>query len=144
MIDPRGPRFGAWITSAVLVTALLVPAPASAALLSAQALVFALGSRGHSPYQWLFRVLVRRHLAPPEELEDERPPRFAQVVGLVFATAAATSVLAGATLAGQVFTGMALVAALLNAAVGLCLGCELYLIFRRTYPATTSNKGATA
>jgi hypothetical protein len=141
MIDPRGPRFGAWITTAVLAVTLLISGSTTAAgvLLTVQAVVFALGSRGRSPYQVLFKKLVRPRLAPPAELEDEAPPRFAQLVGLSFALAGALSFLAGASLAGQVFTGFALVAALLNAAVGLCLGCEVYLLFKRTV-----TKGATA
>jgi hypothetical protein len=142
MIDPRGPRFGAWITSAVLVVVLAVSGSATAAgvLLAAQGVVFALGSRGRSPYQQMFARWVRPRLAPPTELEDPAPPRFAQVVGLAFAVGGAACFLAGAVLAGQVFTGFALVAALLNAAVGLCLGCEMYLIFKRI----TTSEGATA
>ena len=141
MIDPRGPRFGAWITTAVLTVTLLISASSTAAaiLLAAQAVVFALGSRGASPYQLLFRALVRPRLQPLAELEDEAPTRFAQIVGLAFAVAGVAGFLLGAPLVGQVFTGFALVAALLNAVVGLCLGCELYLIVKRT-----STKGATA
>jgi hypothetical protein len=131
----------AWITTAVLAVTLLVSggsAGAAGLVLAAQAVVFALGSRGRSPYQLVFAKVVRPLLAPPRELEDEAPPRFAQLVGLGFAAAGAISFLAGATTAGQVFTGFALVAALLNAAAGLCLGCEIYLIVKRT------TKGATA
>ena len=40
--------------------------------------------------------------------------------------------LVGADLVGLVATGFALVAAVLNAAFGLCLGCEVYLLARRT------------
>jgi hypothetical protein len=142
MIDPRGPRFGAWITTVVLAVVLLVSSSTNAAgvLLAVQAVVFALGSQGRSPYAVVFKKYVRPRLAPPDELEDEAPPRFAQTVGLGFAVAGALSFFAGVRLAGQVFTGLALVAALLNAAVGLCLGCELYLIYKRS----TSSKGATA
>ena len=43
MIDPRGARFGAWITTAVLAVVLLT---GSGTLLAAQAVVFALGSPG--------------------------------------------------------------------------------------------------
>jgi hypothetical protein len=39
--------------------------------------------------------------------------------------------LLGAPVVGAVATGLALVAALLNAATGFCLGCELYLTLRR-------------
>lgn len=142
MIDPRGPRFGAWITTAVLAVVLLLSSTPRAAgfLLTVQAVVFALGSRGKSPYQVVFKKLVRPRLAPPTELEDARPPQFAQTVGLAFASAGAVSFLAEATVLGQVFAGFALVAALLNAAVGLCLGCELYLIFKRL----TTSQGAPA
>ncbi|MCU1587051.1 MAG: hypothetical protein JWN31_544 [Frankiales bacterium] len=142
MIDPRGPRFVAWISAAVLVlTLLLSGSPTTAGLLlSAQAVVFALGSRGLSPYQLVFRRFVRPRLSPPEELEAEAPTRFAQVVGLAFAATGAASFLAGATTAGLVLTGFALVAALLNAATGLCLGCELYLIIQRLKPT----RGVTA
>ena len=135
-IDPRGPRFGAAVTSLVLVVVLLT---GSALLLAAQAVVFALGSRGRSPYGTLFKHWIRPRLAPPVELEDEAPPRFAQTVGLAFATAGVIGYAAGATLAGQVFTGFALVAAVLNASIGLCLGCEIYLLWKRT-----TTKGATA
>ena len=133
MIDPRGPRFGAWITTVVLATTLVVSGSTVTAgvLLTFQAVVFALGSRGRSPYQVIFTTFVRPRLAPPQELEDEAPPRFAQVVGLGFTTVGAIGFLSGATLLGQIFTGFALVAALLNAAVGLCLGCELYLLSKR-------------
>ena len=68
---------------------------------------------------------------PPVELEDARPPRFAQVVGLVFAVVGTVALLAGATTVGLVATAAALAAAFLNAAFGICLGCELYLIVRR-------------
>jgi len=141
MIDPRGPRFGAWITTAVLAVTLLVSGRATAAglLLTAQAVVFGLGSRGRSPYQLVFRRVVRPRLGPPTHQEDEAPPRFAQLVGFGFAAAGAISFLAGATTAGQVLTGFALVAALLNAAAGLCLGCEVYLLYKRSV-----TKGATA
>ncbi len=141
-IDPRAPRFAAWLTSAVLAVVLLVSGSPdlAGALLAAQAVVFALGSRGRSPYGYLFRTVVRPRLALPTELEDAAPPQFAQLVGLGFAVGGAISFFAGAIVAGYVFTGFALVAALLNASVGLCLGCEVYLFYKRL----TNPKGATA
>jgi len=139
-IDPRGPRFGAAVTSAVLAVVLLT---SSAWLLGAQAVVFALGAAGRSPYAPLFTKLVRPRLAPPTDLEDEAPPRFAQVVGLAFAASGALCLALGATTAGLVLTSAALVAALLNASIGLCLGCEVYLLWKRSSKRTT-NKGVTA
>jgi hypothetical protein len=134
VIDPRGPRFVASATSVVLALVLLVPGPVAVVLLAVQTLVFAIGAlRGvqHTPYSSAFRVLVRPRLAPPVELEDARPPRFAQSLGLVFAGVALAGLASGATAVFLVATALALVAALLNAVFGLCLGCELYLILRR-------------
>ena len=135
MIDPRGPRFAALLTTIVLASALLT---GSAWLLAAQAVVFAFGAfRGiqHTPYSWLFRRFVRPRLAPPAELEDARPPRFAQTVGLGFAVVGLLGAVVGLTPLFLVATGFALAAAFLNAAFGYCLGCEVYLLVRRHFPA---------
>src|SRR5215213_7382881 len=134
-VDVRGPRFGAWVTSVVLAVALLT---GSGWLVAAQAVVFAVGAFAGlrvSPYGLLFRVLVGPRLGPVREREPEAPARFAQLVGLLFAVVGAAGYLLGAPLLGAVATGFALVAALLNAATGFCLGCELYLIARRVLPA---------
>lgn len=133
-IDPRGPRVVATLTSVVLALVLLVPQPAAAMLLAAQAVVFGIGAfRGiqHTPYAGIFKTLVRPRLGPPHELEDPRPPRFAQTVGLGFAVVGLVGFLTGVTALGLVATGLALVAALLNAVFGFCLGCEIYLLYRR-------------
>ncbi|HLM07033.1 MAG TPA: DUF4395 domain-containing protein [Blastococcus sp.] len=137
VVDVRGPRFSAWVTSAVLAIALLL---GSGWLVAAQAAVFAVGAFAglrYAPYGVLFRVLVAPRLGPAREREPEAPPRFAQLVGLLFALVGAAGYLLGAPVVGAVATGLALVAALLNAATGFCLGCELYLIARRALPART-------
>jgi hypothetical protein len=136
-VDVRGPRFAAWVTAVVLAVALLL---GSGVLVAAQAVVFAVGAFAglrYAPYGVLFRLLVAPRLGPVREREPEAPPRFAQLVGLLFAVAGAAGYLLGAPVLGAVATGMALVAALLNAATGFCLGCELYLIARRAMPART-------
>ena len=72
--------------------------------------MFAIGSLfgvRRSPYGWVYRELVRPRLGPPAELEDPAPPRFAQTVGLAF------------------------LAAFLNAAANLCLGCRAYVVLLR-------------
>lgn len=134
-IDPRGPQFAAALTSIVLLAVLLLaPSLAATVLLVAQAGLFALGAgRGvrRTPYSWLFGTLVRPRLAAPAELEDPAPPRFAQAVGLAFALVGLAGFLVGADVVGLVATGSALVAALLNAVFGFCLGCELYLLVKR-------------
>jgi len=137
-IDPRGPRFGAGVTAVLLaVTLLLGTGPAAAALLTVVALLFVLGvTRGvQGTLQGLaFRAWVRPRLAPPAELEDPRPPRFAQMVGLLVVGAGLLAAGLGVPAAVPIAAAVALVAAFLNAAFGLCLGCELYLLQRRWTP----------
>jgi hypothetical protein len=140
LIDPRGQRFSAVLTTIVLAVVLVT---GSGWLLVAQAVVFALGSFGglrRAPYGLLFRYLVRPRLGPPAELEAEEPPRFAQGVGMLFAVVGAIGYLSGITPLGIVATAFALVAAFLNAAFELCLGCETYLLITRF----SNRKGATA
>jgi hypothetical protein len=135
LVDVRGPRFAAGITAVVLVVALVL---GSGVLVAVQAVVFAIGAFAglrHAPYGVLFRLFVAPRLGPVREREPEAPPRFAQAVGLLFAVIGATGYLLGAPVLGAVATGFALVAALLNAVTGFCLGCELYLIARRALPA---------
>lgn len=136
-VDVRGPRFAAWLTAAVLVVTLLVwplSPHASAVLLGAQAVVFAIGAwrgpRSH-PYGLLFSRLVAPRLGPVTVKEPVPPLKFAQLVGFVFAVAGVVGFAAGVPLVGLVATGFALAAAFLNAALGLCLGCHIYPLVAR-------------
>lgn len=133
LVDPRGPRFAAALTTGVLAAALVT---GWAWLLAAQAAVFALGVAGRSPYGRLFARLVRPHLRAPAELEDIRPVRFAQAVGLVFTAVALAGVALPTGAVTVLATAGALGAAFLNAAFGVCLGCEAYLLLRRSSPVT--------
>jgi len=130
-IDPRGPRFGAGITTVVLA---LVLVSGSVWLLAAQTAVFAVGALAglrYAPYGLLYRRFVRPRLGPPAHTEAEAPPRFSQGMGMVIAALGVVCYAAGATLGGIVFTALALAAAFLNAAFDLCLGCQVYLFIQR-------------
>lgn len=131
-IDPRGPRVGAGLTAALLVAVLLLGStPAGTGVLAFVAASFALGVARGVPgtwQAWVFSRLVRPRLAAPTELEDPRPPRFAQLVGLVITTLGVVLGLLGVTWAVPGAAAFALAAAFLNAAFGLCLGCETYLL----------------
>ena len=130
-VDPLGLRFAAALTTVVLALTLVLNSPWP---LLFQAIVFAVAVAfgvQASPYGWVFRTFVRPRLGKPKELEDARPPRFAQLVGLAFAVIGLAGYFTGATVLGVVATGFALVAAFVNAAVGLCLGCEAYLLIQR-------------
>jgi hypothetical protein len=139
-VDPRGLRFAAALTTVVLALTLILNNPWP---LAVQAVVFAIAVAfgvQASPYGQLFKRLVRPRLGPPKELEDAAPPRFAQLVGLVFAGLGLIGYFADVEVLGVVATGFALVAAFVNAAVGLCLGCEAYLLIHRIRtPHTATN-----
>ncbi len=129
LIDPRGPRFAAAITTVVFVLVLVF---GSAWLALAQAVVFALTAfTKFGPYGLIYRALIAPRLGKPAELEPWQPVRFAQIVGLGFALISGFGYLFGVTVVGVVAAGFALAAAFLNAAFGLCLGCEVYLAYRR-------------
>jgi hypothetical protein len=133
-IDPRGPRFGALITTVVFALVLIT---GSAWLLAAQALVFAIATvfgMRNAPYGLIYRWLVRPRLGPPGELEAEAPPRFAQGVGLVISVIGVIGYATGITPLGQAAASAGLLAAFLNGVFGLCLGCEMYLFVRRIWP----------
>jgi len=147
-IDPRGPRFVAGITTAVLALVLI---SGSGWLLAAQALVFAIGAfvgLRYSPYSALYRLLVAPRLGPPTEREPVAPVRFAQGVGFAFAVVGAIGYLSGLTVLGIVATAFALAAAFLNAAFAFCLGCEMYVLLirltNRLRQSTSTEQGATA
>ena len=148
-IDPRGPRFAAGITSLLLLVAVFLSligqqtAQATLAervadpaflLLLAIALLFLWGvlSPRTAPWGLLYRKVVAPRLAPPTDLEDPRPPRFAQGVGLFVVGLGLVLHLFGVPWALTITAAMAFVAAFLNAAFGICLGCMLYLLLQRT------------
>ena len=135
VVDVRGPRFGAALTTVVLaLTLLTIPSPVSTVLLAWQLVVFALGSLvglQAQPYGVLFRKVVRPRIGPATEFEDAAPPRFAQTVGLVFAVVGLAGLLLGVTVVAYVAVAFALAAAFLNAAFAFCLGCEMYLLGKR-------------
>jgi hypothetical protein len=141
-VDVRGPRFAAWITTAVLAVALVTgwwP------LLAAQAAVFAytawVGPR-RGPYGRLFATVVAPRLSPTSEREPVAPLRFAQLVGFLFATVGVLGFLSGAVVLGQIATAFALIAALLNAAFGICLGCMIYPFVARLRSSSTATSNA--
>jgi hypothetical protein len=136
LIDPRAPRFGAAITSAIAIVGFAdaftsygpVSAVASVALLVL--FVWSVFFPGSHPYKFLFG-LIRPKLGEPKELEDARPPRFAQQVGLSFAVTASLGLLLGNQSIVAIALAFIFIAAFLNAFFNFCLGCQMYLLLKR-------------
>lgn len=135
LIDVRGPRFGAAITTVVLSTALVVQGPVGIGLVAWQWVMFAISTfagLAWSPYGQVFRWVKRRFdLGPPPEVEHEGPPRFAQACGFGVATVALALFASGLVVAGWVAVGVVLALSMLLATAGICVGCELYLVGQR-------------
>lgn len=151
-VDPRAPRFGAAITSVLLLIGVYLAfvgnstqTDLGATALSARAtdigflvllvvaalFAWSLISARTQPIASLFRVAVQPRLAPPTEWEDARPPRFAQAVGLFVVGIGLVLHLIAVPWALVIAGAAAFIAAFLNAAFGFCLGCELYLLLSR-------------
>lgn len=147
-VDTRGPRFGAAITSVLLLLnlllALLTPlsSPTLLSRLGQPAALFALiifalfvygAVRGvqHHPYGVFFARVIKPRLSGPSETEDAAAPTFAQAVGALVTGVGLALYLIGVPLALPIALAAAFFAAFLNAAFGFCLGCELYLLLRR-------------
>jgi len=130
-IDARGPRFSAGITTTVLALALITE---SNFLIGFQFVVFLsavfFGLR-RSIYGVLYRNLIQPRLSGPIPSENEAAPRFAQLIGALFAFVALLGGVTGNTAVFLTATSFALVAAFLNAVFGFCLGCQIYLLLVR-------------
>ena len=130
-IDARGPRFSAALTTVVLAIALVT---SNILVIAFQAVVFAIGAlRGpqFTPYAFIFKKFIKPNLKSTPILEDVRPPRFAQGVGLGFASVATIGAATGVNEVFTVAVSFALAAAFLNAAFNFCLGCQVYLLLVR-------------
>jgi hypothetical protein len=127
VIDSRGPRFNqAVIGTLALVSFITAWWPLLAILAAQLAIGLTLGRRWCLPCLFYFEVLQPRVGEGP--IEDSRPPRFANLVGTAVLGAAAIAHAAGFSTLGWALGLLVAGLALLAAATGVCVGCELYRI----------------
>ena len=128
MIDPRGHRFGAGVSAAVLIVAAVTGMPWLVVLVLLSIGASAAFGLRFSIYGAIWRRIARSLQLPKVEPEHEYPPRFAQVLGSIALTLALVAFAVGATTLGWVFAlavaGLQSVLAL----TGYCLGCRLYFL----------------
>lgn len=130
-IDARGPRFNQGVLAVAVLAAFVFEARWVYAVWAVVLLLSAAGGSDLGPFLRLYRDAIRPHLGPPPEMEDPRPPRFAAAVGTAFLTAATLAWLSGVP---GLADGLALVVAglaALAAVTGLCIGCELYVWWKK-------------
>lgn len=145
-IDSRGPRFVGGYTFVIAVAALVLellrglePTVVGRVLSPEFILVFVLwlsfgagtffGNNAH-PFAAFFRVVIRPRLRAGET-EDPRPPRFALLIGFVLSTVGLVLDLVGVPYGLAIATAFIVIASFLQAFVGFCLGCQVYLLLAR-------------
>jgi hypothetical protein len=131
LIDARGPRYTAAITTLVLSAALVTESNLIIGFQFAVFLSAVLFGLRKSFYGFIYRNLIQPRLSGPIPSENEAAPRFAQLIGALFAATALAGGLMGNAGVFVIATSFALGAAFLNAAFGFCLGCQFYLIILR-------------
>jgi Domain of unknown function (DUF4395) len=130
VIDSRGPRTNQAVIGTLALVAFLAGWEWLPALLALQLAVgLTLGRRFCLPCLAYFE-LIQPHFGEGP-IEDSRPPRFANLVGLVFLGGATLAFLLGAPAVGWTLTLIVAALALLAAATGLCAGCEVYKLTAR-------------
>jgi len=125
VIDSRGPRFNqATIGLLALVSVVTGWWPLLAILALQLAVGLTLGRRYCLPCLAYFELVQPRFGEGP--IENARPPRFANMVGVVVLGAASLAHALGLAALGWALALLVAGLALLAAATGLCAGCELY------------------
>jgi len=131
LIDARGPRYTAALTTLVLSAAIITESKLIIGFQFAVFLSAVIFGLRRSIYGFLYRNLIQPRLSGPIPSEYESAPRFAQLIGALFALTALIGGLTGNTAVFLIATCFALAAAFLNAAFGFCLGCQIYLLILR-------------
>lgn len=125
VIDSRAPRATQATIGALSLLAFMIDWWPLLAILAAQLFVgLRFGRRYCLPCLTYFQVIQPRFGEGP--IEDSRPPRFANQVGLVVLGAASVAHLVGLEVVGWVLGLLVAALALLAATTGFCVGCELY------------------
>ena len=154
-LDPRGPRFGAGITSVLMLVVIYLSleptswfayAPTSGAsfipgvnpmavwVMGFSVVMFAIGSTlgpAKHPFSYLYKFTLRKFLKAPTYLEPAKPVHFAQVIGLVVTGSGLILHLLGVPNALPISAAFAFLAAFVNAVFAYCIGCQMYLGLKR-------------
>jgi Domain of unknown function (DUF4395) len=125
VIDSRAPRTNQAVIGTLALVAVLTGWWWLLAILALQLAVgLTFGRRYCLPCVAYFELIQPRFGEGP--LEDSRPPRVANMIGLVVLAAASVAYASGATVAGVVLGLLVAALALVAAVTGFCTGCEAY------------------
>ena len=125
VIDSRAPRTNQAVIGTLALVAVLTGSWWLLALLALQLAVgLTFGRRYCLPCLAYFELIQPRFGEGP--LEDARPPRVANMVGLVVLAAASVAYASGVTVVGIALGLLVAALALVAAVSGFCTGCEAY------------------
>jgi hypothetical protein len=127
VIDERAPRFNQSVVALVTALAVLTGEWWLAGVMGLQLAVgLTFGRRFCLPCVLYFEVV--QPIVGEGEIEDARPPRFANILGATFLLAAAGAHLIGWSAVGWTLIAMVAILATLAAVTGFCTGCTVYRV----------------
>jgi hypothetical protein len=130
VIDERAPRFNQSIVALITAVAALTGAWWLAGLMGLQLAVgLTFGRRFCLPCVLYFEIV--QPVIGEGEIEDARPPRFANILGATFLLGSGIAHLIGWSTLGWALIVMVSALATLAAVTGFCLGCTVYRIVAR-------------
>ena len=135
VVDSNLPRGKAAFHAFLPALAFLIGGRAGVLIVAATGLAMSasvlLGPR-FSVFGQLFQKVIRPALRIGEgKKEAVAPHRFAEAIGAVFLIAASIALALGASLVGSFLTLAVAALAALNWLAGICVGCQMYLLFQR-------------
>ena len=134
LVDPRGPRTAAAVTSVVLGVALVgIGSWVFPALVIVQTIVFLVGAVfgiARQPYVAFYRLAISPRLSQPVRWQQPKAPRMAQAIGALLLVAGLIAWFAAALPLAATFVAAAWVVATTLALTGFCVGCEGYDVWK--------------
>jgi len=130
VIDANAPRFNQAVIGSLALMAFLTGWWPLLALLAAQILVgLTFGRRWCLPCLAYFELVQPRVGEGP--IEDSRPPRFANKLGVAFLGTASVLLALGFSTVGWILGLLVAALALFAAVSGICVGCQVYRAIAR-------------
>lgn len=140
-VDSVVPRAKAVFHAVLPAIAFLLGYPVAAYIVAFTGLVMAVSVLG-GPQLSLFGRIFKAarpalRVGPGQRMDLLAPHRFAEALGAIMLLAAAVLYPAGAHGLAEVLILLVVVFAALNAAAGICIGCQMYVLLKRFQPGAT-------
>lgn len=140
-VDSTVPRAKAVFHAVIPAAAYLAGFPAAPYLLAATGLIMAasvLGGPSYSVFGRIYKAVRPSLKIGPGKQDLVAPHRFAEALGAMCLLLAALLYVLGQHGWAEVFTLMVIALAVLNAAAGICVGCQMYVLLKRVTRSATA------